>query len=56
MGDWLWAIGDWILGYWLLGWSVRLYHKLSPCPAGRNLINLEPSRPPYKGGGLGSPK
>ena len=35
----LWAIGYGILaiGYWLLvmGWSVRLYHKLSPCPAGQ---------------------
>ena len=39
MGDWIWDIGNWIwaMGYWLLGigWSVRLYHNLSPCPAGQ---------------------
>ena len=28
----LWAIGNGILA---MGWSVRLYHKLSPCPAGQ---------------------
>ena len=62
MGDGLLVIGYGLLviGYWVLGIGYGLECATVPqiisLPFGRNLINLGPSRPPYKGGGLGTPK